>query len=284
MLPDLYRALSDVVPLDECEVYSWFPEPEYDPHIDAEDGEASEDGFEEEEDVGDMEIEDPSWGQAGMELDDVPAPPPPPKVDEEEPERRAGSLLWSANYFFYSRWVKPLRRLHRRQKRILFLTCWCRKRPQHPADPSDQSSFPLPISASFSSPPSSSPLHHRRVNYSRVTRRRSKSNLKSMPNVTGTIPIRSFETPKPTRLATSAPSTFLATPSPSSALARMTAGGFRPKQTPARVLINAAREQPVVDLTEVDRVRKERSESTTPGPGVVGIMDAVGEKGKRVKV
>ena len=87
---DLYRTLCEVVPLDESEVYSWFPEPEYDPHIDAEDGEASEDGFEldeEEENVmGDMDLDEPSWGQAGMELD-VDLPQSAVDVIEDRPHR-----------------------------------------------------------------------------------------------------------------------------------------------------------------------------------------------------
>jgi hypothetical protein len=49
--PDLYRVLNEVVPLDECEVYSWFPEPEYDPHTQPEDGEVSDGGYEFDEDV-----------------------------------------------------------------------------------------------------------------------------------------------------------------------------------------------------------------------------------------
>jgi len=135
--PDLYRILNEVVPLDECEVYSWFPEPEYDPHIQAEDGEASEDGFElnEEEEVligdgrldgMDVDQENPAnWGQAGMELDDVSASVPMARTrsrsgkaeqtsgdalvgsSDEDWEggrgSRSGGLLWSANYFFYSK-------------------------------------------------------------------------------------------------------------------------------------------------------------------------------------
>lgn len=183
--------------------------------------------------------------------------------------------------------------IRRRQKRVLFLTCWCRKRPIQPAEVSDQSSFPAPISASLSSPPAPLAIRHRRVNHARATRRKSKPNLKPVPPVTGTIPIRGMETPRTSRLASSAPSTFpIATPSPSAAaLARMTAGGFKPR-TPARMMLSAARAsaQPV-DLEE-SRVRKDRSESTTPGPGsvVVGVMDTLvagapgAAKGKRVKV
>jgi hypothetical protein len=130
--PDLYRVLNEVVPLDECEVYSWFPEPEYDPHTQPEDGEVSDGGneFDEEEEelmVGSssspMEIDDDgdlpvSWGQAGMELDDVPKSTGMQKRRSERKSfvqnspivrpvsnnsERGGGILWSANYFFYSK-------------------------------------------------------------------------------------------------------------------------------------------------------------------------------------
>lgn len=132
--PDLYRILNEVVPLDECEVYSWFPEPEYDPHIDAEDGESSDAGFndDEEDEINgehmDMDVDTPaSWGQGGMELDDVNILSSVPMArtlsrsgkaerkgedpmlqpgDEDQDEVRAGrraGLLWSVNYFFYSK-------------------------------------------------------------------------------------------------------------------------------------------------------------------------------------
>ena len=99
--PDLYRVLNDVIPLDECEVYSWFPEPEYDPHL--EDGESE---FEVQEEV---EDETPaSWGQAGMDLDDVPESVPMAREDSTSGQElgsaeRSPGLLWSLNYFFYSK-------------------------------------------------------------------------------------------------------------------------------------------------------------------------------------
>lgn len=141
---DLYRHLCDVVPLDECEVYSWFPSYEYDPHVDPEEGEGSDDGYDYDYDFDDdvpggMELDDPteaSWGQAGMELD-MDGPPPPTgtlgsgshgggrrdsksrpfgrvsdpagtlpmfkRPSEDEGVRGSGGLLWSANYFFYSK-------------------------------------------------------------------------------------------------------------------------------------------------------------------------------------
>lgn len=123
----MYSILNDVVPFDECEVYSWFPEPEYDPHAQSDDSDASDDGLEEllaEEDVpaemaDGMEVDEPAWGQGGMELDvgdskasssarrqskqdsmlETIAPP----MEEANSSDRIRGLLWSANYFFYSK-------------------------------------------------------------------------------------------------------------------------------------------------------------------------------------
>jgi hypothetical protein len=123
----MYSILNDVVPFDECEVYSWFPEPEYDPHAQSDDSDASDDGLEEllaEEDVpavmaDGMEVDEPAWGQGGMELDvgdskasssarrnskqdsmlEAIAPP----MEEAKSSDRIRGLLWSANYFFYSK-------------------------------------------------------------------------------------------------------------------------------------------------------------------------------------
>ena len=120
--PHIYRVLNEAVSLDDAEVYSWFPEPEYDPHYDAEDGEVTDDGldddssYESEQAIGDidMEPETPaSWGAGGMDLDDVPESPapssiaamPPPEDVEQITKRkkRNPDLLWSQNYFFYSK-------------------------------------------------------------------------------------------------------------------------------------------------------------------------------------
>jgi len=117
----MYTILNDIVPFDECEVYSWFPEPEYDPHAQSESS-GSDDGLEElieEErvDADGMELDEPTWGQGGMELDDVPAststrrhshsaamvPPPMAPLEPVKSGDRVRGLLWSANYFFYSR-------------------------------------------------------------------------------------------------------------------------------------------------------------------------------------
>ncbi|WVF70138.1 hypothetical protein IAT40_004926 [Kwoniella sp. CBS 6097] len=372
--PDLYRILNEVVPMDECEVYSWFPEPEYDPHIDA----PTDASDEEEDDILNEADEDfamdmdadaeipPNWGVGGMDLD----------VDEEKlesvpmarqnstsggggananvaaarrlsesgdwavgRERRVGGLLWSANYFFYSK----------RQKRVLFLTCYCRNRPFHPV-PQVESAFPAPISASFSSPSSSfehlAPLNNgnairtHRYQHHNHHQRKPRSSIRTIGSnlakgdQSSTIPIRGMEqrsfgaqpvTPRANRLTSSAPGNFGASgagggSSNQSPMARMMAGGFKPRQTPARTLINAAqahdspskaktgssskvagvqeKAEGIIDVggsSSSNRTRRERSGSTTPGPGsVTGSTSALTaglrgnipgmDKGKRVKV
>lgn len=59
-------------------------------------------------------------------------------------------------------------------------------------------------------------------------------------------------------------------------------GTLRPRQTTARMLINAAaqQQQQQQQQKQADRTRKERSGSLTPGPPFVPVA----EGGKRVKV
>ncbi|ORX33498.1 Maf1 regulator-domain-containing protein [Kockovaella imperatae] len=347
--PHIYRVLNDVVPLEECEVYSWFPEPEYDPHLDAEDGEITEDGMDSDSESSDgsplldgipstldidMEAETPaSWGAGGMDLDDVPESPIVPQTVQEgladadrelRRKKRRGGLLWSQNYFFYAK----------RTKRILFLTCWCRRRPSQVQAPpiEDGTSFPLPISSSFGSTPALTPQVGTQTRSSRSHRVHNRSNARPTrrskltirdpraEREASTIPIRGMETPRPRvqpatpRLASSAPSLISAL-SPQAALAKMSVGGFRPKQTPARAAMNATGTRvtgggggggggggmtprtatattlpPSTGVENENRIRREGSKSSTPGGGTLmgmgtNVVDSVpGTKGKRVKV
>lgn len=181
------------------------------------------------------------------------------------------------------------------------MTCWCRKRPSTASSPidTDSSSMPLPLAASYSGPSPDLdfkiPKGPRRSN-GRLAARRSRQNLRN--DHSSTIPIRQPETPRGGRFASSAPSVYSpmhATPSPNAAFAKMTAGGFKPKQTPARSLMLATKE---AQEAQEAKIRKERSESgsTTPGPSSGSglssrIKDLVNRpgvasasKGKRVKV
>ncbi|OWZ71928.1 hypothetical protein AYX14_02602 [Cryptococcus neoformans] len=332
---NLYRALNQVISMDDSDVYSWFPEPEYDPHMDSiEDGEGREDYIEEEEEGMDVEDENSgdrsdTWG-TGMDLDmemeiegeDRRNSGRQPVSDVwEAPERRVGGLLWSVNYFFYNK----------RQKRILFLTCWCRHVPPSPSRPlindlvdGQTPALPLPITASFSPssleqsiphPPSVSGRRHSGRKARHPPPLRHKPTLVSnIPNTStrgddtsSTIPIRGLSRPTPNpntqpsahahspatprsdKLAASAPGTsgfgFTALggagQGQQSPMARMRIGGFKPRQTPARMVINAraaeATSQPSSRLQEArgknhegEGEKRGRSESTTPGPSSVG--------------
>lgn len=124
----MYHILNDVVSCEECEVYSWFPEPEYDPHVQSDDNDESDDGLEElleEQDehietmADGMDVDEPAWGQAGLELEGAPvdrlthpsgarketSEPMAPPMEHVNSSDRFRSLLWSANYFFYNRSV-----------------------------------------------------------------------------------------------------------------------------------------------------------------------------------
>lgn len=119
--PALHHTLRGVIDLEDCEVYSYLPEPEYDPHNHTlEQEEELTDSDAEEGDVSMDDSIEPGWGTAGMELDDVPTSDiftssPPELVHEssgsslsssshtwrEEEGKQLGGLLWSANYFFF---------------------------------------------------------------------------------------------------------------------------------------------------------------------------------------
>jgi Maf1 regulator len=129
--PTLYRTLDNVIRLSECEVYSYEPDIESDPHAD--------DVDEDEDEVQLVSDEDSSSDDDGetFEFDDY-------DVDEVKPSerpswiagrissgdsedismpytmhmKRRGALLWSSHWFF----------LNRKLKRILFISVWARAR------------------------------------------------------------------------------------------------------------------------------------------------------------
>lgn len=126
--------------------------------------------------------------------------------------------------------------------------------------------------------------------------RRSRQNLRG--DVSSTIPIRPAETPRSARFTSaSAPSTYsplhTTLQSPSAAFAKMNAGGFKPRQTPARTQMHAAAAAAKeAEEAERARVRKERSGSTTPGPSsssaltkkIKELPNGDANKGKKPKV
>ncbi|CCM03085.1 uncharacterized protein FIBRA_05205 [Fibroporia radiculosa] len=135
--PTLYRILDEVIGLKECEVYSYTPDMEFDPHAndysDDEDDVASvgdEDSSTDEDELGfqfdDYDIDEiphrPTWQSAksgrtasSEDSDDFPF-----RMSSSMHIRmkRRGALLWSSHWFF----------LNRKLKRILFITVWARSK------------------------------------------------------------------------------------------------------------------------------------------------------------
>ncbi|KAG7451847.1 Maf1-domain-containing protein [Guyanagaster necrorhizus] len=118
--PFIYRLLDDVIGLSECEVFSYVPEIEADPHgsdlSDDDDYPASDEAEStDEEEV--FEFDD-------YNVDEAKSAPIPMMARRRSDDslksgltrRRRGALLWSSHWFF----------LNRKQKRILFISVWAR--------------------------------------------------------------------------------------------------------------------------------------------------------------
>ncbi|THV02752.1 Maf1-domain-containing protein [Dendrothele bispora CBS 962.96] len=131
--PSIYRLVDDVIRLADCEVYSYTPELNADPHAnDYSDDE--EDVASESDDTFNSSLND---DDATFEFDDYdidehanqppinaprPIPPPPSAAIASSLDfsghRNSGALLWSSHWFF----------LNRKQKRVLFISIWARSR------------------------------------------------------------------------------------------------------------------------------------------------------------
>jgi len=147
--PTLYRILDDVIKLDECELYTYTPDALSDPHSmdsdDEDEGWDSEDASSEGPDEGVFDFFDdevmtptvPSRRKINRPLRLRTESPVPLFPDDEDtsPEsvstsptrfrprsfmrkRSGGGLLWSTHAFFHNR----------KQKRILYITTWARKK------------------------------------------------------------------------------------------------------------------------------------------------------------
>ena len=138
--PTLFRLIDDVIGLSECEVFSYTPEIDADPH--------ANDFSDDEDDVASIADEASSSDEEGtFEFDNYDVdelqprqysrstkiPPPTPRaainysafddLDDLSPPlslrlKRRGALLWSSHWFF----------LNRKKKRVLFISCWARSR------------------------------------------------------------------------------------------------------------------------------------------------------------
>ncbi|OBZ72272.1 Repressor of RNA polymerase III transcription maf1 [Grifola frondosa] len=136
--PTLYRVLDDVIGLAECEVYSYAPDIESDPHAndysDDEDDIASvgdsDPSTDDEEttfqfddyDVDELGTRRPAWRSTYngrmSSSDDSDRFSPRTLSPTNIRMKRRGALLWSSHWFF----------LNRKLKRILFISVWARSK------------------------------------------------------------------------------------------------------------------------------------------------------------
>ncbi|KDQ57270.1 hypothetical protein JAAARDRAFT_35901 [Jaapia argillacea MUCL 33604] len=149
--PTLYRILDDVIGLSECEVFTYVPDIEFDPHAndlsDDEDDAASEDeetSTDDEETTfqfDDYDVDETSraprlaWRRTSSDTEGS------EELSNSYPHirsKRRGALLWSSHWFF----------LNRKMKRILFISVWARTRGGVSWDEGDDVSYDV----SFGSP------------------------------------------------------------------------------------------------------------------------------------
>jgi len=151
--PTLYKLLDEVIKLDECEVYTYTPDMSSDPHAtDSDDDDADawdsdetssfesqDDGvFEMFDDDDELPVPTARPTSRSPQLDKTGSPPSrrsskdedvetSPESDSVSPTRsrprslfrkRNGGFLWSTHTFFHNR----------KQKRILYITTWSRKK------------------------------------------------------------------------------------------------------------------------------------------------------------
>lgn len=129
--PVLYRTIDDAIGLADCEVYSYSPDIDSDPHAsDMEDGDIEEAFFGDEDDS--EEEERPMFEFDDYDVDETPyrtssptntfsSSPHPPSSESPLYSPTSGgkchsALLWSSHWFF----------LNRKLNRVLFVSVWAR--------------------------------------------------------------------------------------------------------------------------------------------------------------
>ncbi|ETW83243.1 hypothetical protein HETIRDRAFT_315020 [Heterobasidion irregulare TC 32-1] len=127
--PSLYRILDDVIGLPECEVFSYVPDIESDPHANdysddeddiasVGDSDTSSDEPEETFAFDDYDVDEAARHRPAHGLGDRARISSDDDVLGHVHGRRHGALLWSSHWFF----------LNRKLKRILFVSVWARTR------------------------------------------------------------------------------------------------------------------------------------------------------------
>ncbi|KAJ3573121.1 hypothetical protein NP233_g2636 [Leucocoprinus birnbaumii] len=128
--PALFRLIDDVIGLSECEVFSYTPEIEADPHASdfsddeddaasvAEEDSSSEDDATFEFDDYDIDEVKPRHGFRSAMTTSSAESSPTDEVSSLLYHKRRGALLWSSHWFF----------LNRKLRRILYVSVWARSR------------------------------------------------------------------------------------------------------------------------------------------------------------
>jgi hypothetical protein len=145
--PSLYRLLDDVVGLSDCEVFSYTPDIDSDPHADYltdeedENGSVSDEESSTDEDDATFEFDDYDIDEMEDGYHYVGTSPPASRSVSRSPlsflhaknrrAKRRGALLWSSHWFF----------LNRKIKRILFISIWARSKGMGRSWTEDESAF-----------------------------------------------------------------------------------------------------------------------------------------------
>ncbi|KAM6504443.1 Maf1 regulator domain containing protein [Amanita muscaria] len=125
--PALFRLIDEVVGLPDCEVYSYTPEIEADPH--AHDFSDEEDDVATDEDEESSTDEELAFAFDDYDVDEAPmaksssssfriSQSPEEETFMYSRMKKRGALLWSSHWFF----------LNRKLKRILFISVWARSK------------------------------------------------------------------------------------------------------------------------------------------------------------
>lgn len=158
--PTLFRLIDDVIGLSECEVFSYTPDIDSDPH--ANDFSDDEEDVASVADEGSSSDDEPTFEFDNYDVDEVKPrshlsdtkiPPPTPRAAthhtlfDDLPNsisfsnirfKRRGALLWSSHWFF----------LNRKMKRILFISVWARSKGIGRMYASDEDEYDMELDTS----------------------------------------------------------------------------------------------------------------------------------------
>ncbi|KZV97470.1 Maf1-domain-containing protein [Exidia glandulosa HHB12029] len=119
--PALYKMIDDIIGLADCEVFSYAPDVENDPHAADSDSDLSSSQYssgEDDEATFDLELDEKPRSGKWSPLDSDDAPGSPWDAIRRTRSKQHGALLWSSHWFFHNK----------KMKRVLFITVHARKK------------------------------------------------------------------------------------------------------------------------------------------------------------